>query len=82
MSKELKLSVEQKSQAEKILDESFNKAKELRDKARPEFENIMNSAHSKIRAVLNPEQQAKFDKIIEKMEKHREKIDQRMERGK
>jgi len=55
MAKELNLSADQKEKVRAIKDEKYTK-----------IEAAQTDAHNQIRGVLNPDQQVKFDKMMEK----------------
>jgi Spy/CpxP family protein refolding chaperone len=62
LNSKLDLTAEQKTKVDSIFDE-----------VHPKMEAIRKSTDQQIRAVLNPEQQAKFDKMVEKRaERHKE----------
>ena len=67
MRRELDLDERQSAEARKILDETRNEYRALRSEARPRFDAIRQSARTRIRALLNPEQQKRFDaRVAEK----------------
>ncbi|HEX8283337.1 MAG TPA: hypothetical protein VF588_08285 [Pyrinomonadaceae bacterium] len=67
MRRDLDLDERQAAEARKILDESRNEYRALRSEARPRFDAIRQSARTRIRALLNPEQQKRFDaRVAEK----------------
>jgi Spy/CpxP family protein refolding chaperone len=61
MRTELQLTDQQTTSVRSILDETRNEYRALRTELRPRFEEPRSKARSRIRALLNPEQQAKFD---------------------
>ena len=61
MRRELELDDRQSAEVRKILDETRNEYRALRSEARPRFDAIRQSARTRIRALLNAEQQQKFD---------------------
>lgn len=69
--RKLDLTSEQRAQVDKILEESRQKIKSLRAESTPRFEEIRKEAHKKIRAILTPEQQKKFEEMEERREKRR-----------
>lgn len=73
LDKKLKLAPEQKATIERILEEKHKKIKDLREEVLPKFKAIRESARAEIRAVLNAEQQQKFDAMVHKYEKRKEK---------
>lgn len=81
LSKELDLNANQRAQVEKILESNLPKFKELKESVRPKFDAIRESIQKEIRALLNPEQQIKFNKLVEDFEKRREKWEERRDQG-
>ena len=61
MRRELNLNEQQTAQVRAILDETRNEYRLLRTELRPRFEEPRLKARAKIRALLNAEQQQKFD---------------------
>lgn len=61
MRRDLNLNEQQTAQVRTILDETRNEYRALRSELRPRFEEPRLKARAKIRALLNPEQQQKFD---------------------
>jgi len=61
MRRELNLNEQQTTQVRTILDETRNEYRALRTELRPRFEEPRLKARAKIRALLNAEQQQKFD---------------------
>ena len=74
---ELSLSPEQLDQVRAILDQTGQRFHELReqfhDKLEPEFETVRQMQRQRIMAVLTPEQQPKYQKIIEEQRRRHEK---------
>jgi Spy/CpxP family protein refolding chaperone len=68
-SRELNLSDEQARQVDQIFRASREKMKALHDDAFPKFEALRKETQTAIRALLTPDQQAKFDAMHEKWEK-------------
>ncbi|HWS98779.1 MAG TPA: Spy/CpxP family protein refolding chaperone [Pyrinomonadaceae bacterium] len=61
MKRDLGLTDEQSGQIRAILDETRNEYRALREKCRPQYDAARSAARARIRALLNPEQQQKFD---------------------
>jgi Spy/CpxP family protein refolding chaperone len=61
MRHELNLTDEQTTAVRAVLDETRNQYRTLRTELRPRFEEPRQKARSRIRALLTPEQQQKFD---------------------
>jgi Spy/CpxP family protein refolding chaperone len=67
MRRDLDLDERQSADVRKILDETQGEYRSLRAEARPRFDAIRHSARTRIRALLNPEQQKRFDaRVAEK----------------
>src|SRR5712692_8453132 len=64
MRRELNLTDEQTKAVSAILDETRNEYDALRTELRPRFEEPRQKARARIRALLTPEQQQKFDGMI------------------
>jgi len=69
----LKLAPDQKDKVQSIIDDSFKRMTALREQVRPQFKDIRESARLAIRQILNPDQQAKFDRISQEQEKRLER---------
>ena len=61
MRRELNLTDEQTTAVRAVLDETRNEYRTLRTELRPRFEEPRQKARARIRALLTPEQQQKFD---------------------
>ena len=68
--RELALSPEQLTQVTAILDQTGQRFQEIRDRMEPEFQAIREQQRQRIMAILTPDQQPKYQKIIEE---HRRK---------
>ena len=64
MRQELNLTDQQASDVRTILDQTRNEYRALREELRPRFETPRLNARTKIRALLNAEQQKKFDALV------------------
>ena len=64
MRHELNLTDQQTTAVRTILDETRNDYRALRTELRPRFEEPRMKARSRIRALLTPEQQLKFDAMV------------------
>ena len=69
---ELNLTDEQTKAVSAILDETRNEYKALRAELRPRFDEPRQKARAKIRALLTPEQQQKFDARVAQQDAERE----------
>jgi len=72
MRSELNLTDEQTKAVSAILDEARNEYRALRGELRPRFEEPRLKARTRIRALLNSEQQQKFDAIVAHQDAQRE----------
>ena len=72
MRRELNLTDEQTKSVSAILDETRNEYRSLRAELRPRFEEPRQKARARIRALLTPEQQQKFDGLIAQQDAQRE----------
>jgi len=64
MRRDLNLNDEQTKAVSAILDETRNEYRALKTELRPRFEEPRQRARARIRALLTPEQQQKFDALI------------------
>ena len=64
MRRELNLTDQQTTTVRTILDETRNEYRALRTELRPRFEEPRMKARARIRALLTPEQQQKFDAMV------------------
>lgn len=64
MRRELSLTDQQTTSVRTILDETRNEYRALRTELRPRFDEPRQKARARIRALLTPEQQQKFDAMI------------------
>lgn len=75
MTSRLKLSAEQVSRLNAILDETEAKFKDFRDRTRPEMKAIQDGQVAAINAMLTAEQQAEYEKMRKEREERRKKRD-------
>ena len=71
MRRELDLDERQSTEVRRILDETRNEYRTLRTEARPRFDAIRQSARTRIRALLTPEQQQRFDAKVAELDARR-----------
>ena len=64
MRRELSLTDQQTTSVRAILDETRNEYRALRTELRPRFDEPRQKARARIRALLTPEQQQKFDAMV------------------
>jgi len=69
LSKILKLSSEQEVKLAKILEESRQEVMQIQHKAKETFVEIKKRTDAKIRSILTPQQQARFDKFESNLQK-------------
>ncbi|MDT5267924.1 MAG: hypothetical protein QOH49_110 [Acidobacteriota bacterium] len=72
MRSELNLDERQSAEVRRILDETRNEYRTLRTETRPRFDTIRQSARTRIRALLTPDQQQRFDARVAEMDAHRD----------
>lgn len=70
---ELGLTDQQSQQIDTIVNETRTEFRALRAEARPRYDAIRRKERERIRAVLNPEQQQKFDQLIARKDAARAK---------
>jgi Spy/CpxP family protein refolding chaperone len=64
----LKLTTEQLAKLDEIMDEARANFEESRQKMKPVYQHIHEEQTAKIHAMLNPEQQAEYEKMIKERE--------------
>jgi Spy/CpxP family protein refolding chaperone len=72
MRRDLSLTDEQMKSVSTILDETRNEYKQLKTELKPRFDEPRQKARTKIRALLSPEQQQKFDAMVAQQDADRE----------
>ncbi|HYM11298.1 MAG TPA: hypothetical protein VEU62_11225 [Bryobacterales bacterium] len=65
LKRDLLLSPEQHNQVSAILEQTSQHFRELRERIEPEFESLRQTQRQRIMAILTPEQQSKYQEIIE-----------------
>ena len=68
---ELDLTAEQQQQLGVILDETATNYESIRERVRPEYEQVRQQSREKIRAILTPEQKARFEELVRQMDEER-----------
>lgn len=68
---ELKLTAEQQQQLGVILDETAAGYETIRERVRPEYDQVRQQSREKIRAILTPEQKARFEELVRQMDEER-----------
>lgn len=77
---ELNLTADQQKQLEAILDETSTGYRAIRERVRPEYDQVRQAGREKIRAILTPEQRAKFEELVRRLDE--ERLKRRREQGK
>ena len=72
MRSELNLTDQQTTSVRTILDETRNEYRAVRNELRPRFEEPRMKARARIRALLTPEQQQKFDAMVAQQDAQRD----------
>ena len=82
MRSELGLNEQQAAQINTIVNESRNEFRALRAEARPRYDAIRQKERERIRAILTPDQQQKFDQMVARKDAARQKhgLDGRLEK--
>jgi Spy/CpxP family protein refolding chaperone len=75
MQRELGLNDQQSQQIRTILDDTRGQYRSLRTEVRPRYDVIRQQARTRIRAVLSPEQQQRFDKMVAERDAKRNEED-------
>jgi len=73
MTRELRLSEPQAQQISRIMEESGKRFEELRRQHRPQFDALRKESRDRIRQVLTPEQAAKFDEMVRRLDERRKR---------
>lgn len=72
LQKDLSLTPEQMPQVTAILDQTSDRFREIRERMSPELDAIRQQQRAQIMALLNPEQQGKYQKILDEWRLRRE----------
>ena len=64
LSWQLRLDSAQRAQLRLIVDEGWEQIKAVHHQVQPEVETILSNSEVKVRAILRPDQQTKFEKLI------------------
>jgi len=78
----LNMTDDQKAEMGRILDETSGKYSDLRKSMKPQFDEIRNGARQRIRAMLTPEQQPKYDELVQERDALRQQQQQQKNEGK
>jgi hypothetical protein len=68
---ELKLSAEQQQQLGVILDETAAGYETIRERVRPEYDQVRQQSRDRIRAILTAEQKVRFEELVQQMDEER-----------
>lgn len=80
LNRELNLAPYQQKQLEAILDETAAGYRAIRERVGPEYEQVRQAGREKIRAILTPEQRAKFEELVRAIDAERARHHQEYER--
>jgi hypothetical protein len=72
---DLNLTEQQAKDMHQVLDESAGEFRALRSELKPKYEEIRSKTRGRMRALLNAQQQQKFDALISEIDAHRQKGD-------
>jgi uncharacterized membrane protein len=75
MKSDLNLSEQEATEIRAILDQTRNEYRQLRAEVRPRYDAVRQNARTKIRALLTPEQQQKFDAQVAEHDAKRDRQD-------
>lgn len=73
MTKEVGLTPEQSQMADEIIRKAHGEMKGIRDKAESDVDVVREKARNEMRAFLTPEQKAKFEAMVQRMDEERKK---------
>jgi len=71
LNNELRLSAEQQQQLGPILDETAAGYEGIRERVRPEYDQVRQQGRDRIRAILTPEQKARFEELVQQIDEER-----------
>lgn len=74
LAEELSLTDAQIPQVSRIMDETRARMDEVQEQVAPQFQAVREESRTKIRAILNAEQQARFDALVKKWDARRRKM--------
>ena len=75
MRTDLNLTEDQSKEMRRVLDETGNEFRALRSELRPKYEDLRVKTRGGMRALLNAEQQQKFDALMAEIDARRQKED-------
>jgi Spy/CpxP family protein refolding chaperone len=71
LQRRLNLTDAQTQQVDQIIRDSDENFRQLQQQVQPQFDAIRSESQDRIRKVLNPDQQAKFNELVRRMEERR-----------
>jgi Spy/CpxP family protein refolding chaperone len=71
MTKDLSLTPDQTQQLTTIINDSIQKHRALDQQVAPQYQALRTETRERIRKILNPAQQAKFDELVRRFEQRR-----------
>ena len=72
LQRNLNLDARQSSEVRAVIDETRDGYRQLRDEARPRYDALRRDGRARIRSLLTPEQQQKFDRMTAERDARRE----------
>lgn len=76
MTKEVGRTPEQSQKVDEIIREAHGEMKGIRDKAESDVDVVREKARNEMRTILTPEQKAKFEAMVQRMDEERKKAQQ------
>lgn len=73
MRADLNLTEEQSKEMRKVLNETGNEFRALRSELRPKYEELRMKTRGRMRALLTPDQQGKFDSLMAEIDARRQR---------
>lgn len=71
LTEELSLTPDQEKRVSEILSDMQTKYNNIRQQANPQYEQVRNEGHDQIRQILTPEQRAKFEVFLKRLDEER-----------
>ena len=71
LTRELDLSTEQQRQLHAILEDTAAGYRAIRERVRPDYEQVRQAGRDKIRAMLNDQQRVKFEELVRQIDEQR-----------
>jgi Spy/CpxP family protein refolding chaperone len=76
LAREVGLTADQQAQVAAILDEAQTEYKAIHAVSDPQVDAVRHKSRDKIRQILNPDQKAKFEEFIRRMDEERKRLGQ------